>query len=133
QPVQTSTNALNRIAMTPIDGDKSSVPSGSRKEKWGSSQSDRLNRIALLTAGDDRSYALGLALALIDRGVLVDFIGSDRVNAPELHDNPMLNFLNLRGDQREDATFGTKALRLARYYFRLVKYAVVAEPRIFHI
>ncbi len=72
-------------------------------------------------------------MALIERGVVVDFIGSDRVDSPELHDNPMVSFLNLRGDQREDAPFGRKALRLARYYFRLVRYAVVAEPRIFHI
>ena len=92
-----------------------------------------MTRVALLTGGDDRSYALGLTLALIDRRVHVEFIGSDRLDAPQLHDNPMVLFLNLRGDQREDASLWRKVLRLSKYYLRLMKYAVVAEPRVFHI
>lgn len=90
-------------------------------------------QVGLLTGGDDRSYALGLTMSLAARGVFVDFVGSDRVDSPELHHNPLVNFLNLRGDQREDAPFRTKVVRLLTYYLRLLKYAVVAEPRIFHI
>jgi D-inositol-3-phosphate glycosyltransferase len=89
--------------------------------------------VGLLTGGDDRSYALGLTSSLVQHGVRVDFIGSDRVDGPELHETPLVNFLNLRGDQRENANLGRKIVRLLLYYGRLLKYAVLAEPRIFHI
>jgi glycosyltransferase involved in cell wall biosynthesis len=87
----------------------------------------------LLTGGDDRSYALGLTLSLVAHGVHVDFIGSDRVDAPELHSTALVNFLNLRGDQRENVSLTEKMIRLLLYYLRLLKYAVVAKPRVFHI
>ena len=90
-------------------------------------------RIGLLTGGDDKSYALGLASALLAEGISLDFIGSDTVNAPMLHDNPMVNFLNLRGSQREDVGFGRKVVRMLAYYGRLISYAGGARPRIFHI
>jgi len=57
--------------------------------------------VALLTGGDDKSYALGLASALVAQGISIDFIGSDKVAAADLHTTPLVNFLNLRGDQRE--------------------------------
>src|SRR5437879_3974705 len=59
--------------------------------------------VGLLTGGGDRPYAWGLAMALLSKGVCLDFIGSDHLDSPELHVNPKLTFLNLRGDQREDA------------------------------
>ena len=90
-------------------------------------------RIALLTGGDDRSYALGLASSLVAQRVVVDFIGSDKVDGPELHDTPWVNFLNLRGDQRENVSLTKKVVRLLAYYLRLLKYAAVAKPRVFHI
>ena len=70
--------------------------------------------IALLTGGDDKSYALGLASALVGRRISIDFIGSDKVDAPELHTTPFINFLNLRGDQRENVSFRRKAMRIKR-------------------
>ena len=90
-------------------------------------------RISLLTGGGDKPYALGLAVALTSEGISVEFIGSDDLNAPELLNNPKVQFLNLRGDQRSDAGFVVKALRVARYYFRLICYAATARPKIFHI
>jgi glycosyltransferase involved in cell wall biosynthesis len=89
--------------------------------------------VGLLTGGDDRSYALGLTTALVAHGVTVDFIGSDRVNAPELQGNPRIHFLNLRGDQTESAPLPQKMARLLKYYLRLIKYAFLARPRVFHI
>ena len=56
-------------------------------------------RISLLTGGGDKPYALGLAAALTSVGILVDFIGSDDLSAPEVLDNPRVSFLNLRRDQ----------------------------------
>jgi D-inositol-3-phosphate glycosyltransferase len=90
-------------------------------------------RVGLLTGGDDRSYAVGLATALIARGVHLDFIGSDAVDAPELHDSPFFRFLNLRGDQSPQASLRRKVSRLARYYFSLMRYAAAAPGRVLHI
>jgi D-inositol-3-phosphate glycosyltransferase len=89
--------------------------------------------VALLTGGDDKSYALGLASALVAKGISLDFIGSDKVDGPELHNTLLINFLNLRGDQRENVSFGKKALRILAYYWALIRYAASARPPIFHI
>jgi len=68
--------------------------------------------IALLTGGGDKPYALGMAAALTSVGMHVDFIGSDDLNLPELLNDPLVNFLNLRGDQRPEASRMAKALRV---------------------
>jgi glycosyltransferase involved in cell wall biosynthesis len=89
--------------------------------------------VALLTGGGDKPYALGLAAALTSTGVLVDFIGSDDLNVPELLNDPQVNFLNLRGDQRSGARLGRKIARVMTYYGCLIRYAATAKPKIFHI
>src|SRR4029077_16222832 len=73
-------------------------------------------RVALLTGGGDKPYALGMATALTSEGISIDFIGSDDLRVPELLDNRRVNFLNLRGDQRPQAGSMAKALRVLRYY-----------------
>jgi|ERR1700730_473776 D-inositol-3-phosphate glycosyltransferase len=90
-------------------------------------------QVGLLTGGNDRPYALGLASALAAQGIFMDFIGSDALDAPELHNTPLVNFLNLRGDQREHVSFGRKIVRLLNYYGRLLWYAAVSRQAIFHI
>ena len=89
--------------------------------------------VALLTGGGDKPYALGMAAALTSAGMHVDFIGSDDLSVPELRANPRLNFLNLRGDQRGDAGPVAKVLRVLKYYVRLIGYAALAKPKLFHI
>ena len=89
--------------------------------------------VALLTGGGDRPYAYGLATALMSKGVALDLIGSDELECPEFHNQPGVNFLNLRGDQRPDASFLRKLLRISSYYAKLIRYAVTAKPKIFHI
>src|SRR6266700_2969357 len=71
--------------------------------------------IALLTGGGDKPYALGMAAALTSVGIRVDFIGSDDLNVPEVVGNPRVNFLNLRGDQRSEASAIAKMRRVLRY------------------
>src|SRR5438034_7874241 len=71
--------------------------------------------------------------ALTSAGIHVDFVGSDDLSVPELLANPRLNFLNLRGDQREDASTKAKVLRVLKYYARLIGYAAKAKPKLFHI
>jgi len=87
----------------------------------------------LLTGGGDKPYAMGLGAALAAQDIRLDFIGSDDVNGDELRDPSHVNFLNLRGDQRTDVSSLEKALRILRYYVRLIKYAATARPRIFHL
>src|SRR5213080_3721020 len=79
--------------------------------------------IALLTGGGDKPYALGMAAALTSEGISVDFIGSDDLRVPELLTNPRVNFLNLRGNQRPDASPFSKARRVLKYYIQLISYA----------
>ena len=89
--------------------------------------------VALMTGGGDKPYALGMAAALTSAGIQVDFIGSDDQSVPEVLDNPQVNFLNLRGDQRPDASRLAKALRVLSYYVRLIRYTATARPKLFHI
>jgi glycosyltransferase involved in cell wall biosynthesis len=89
--------------------------------------------VALLTGGGDRPYALGIAAALISRGMRLDFIGSDDLITPELLANPLVDFLNLRGAQGPDATVVAKVRRVLSYYVRLVRYTTTARPKLFHI
>jgi D-inositol-3-phosphate glycosyltransferase len=89
--------------------------------------------IALLTGGADRPYALGLAAALTSAGLSVDFIGSNDLDLPELRNNCLVNFLNLRGDQNPGANFARKVARILAYYWRLICYASAAKPKLFHI
>ena len=89
--------------------------------------------VGLLTGGGDKPYALGIASALSGQGIRLDFVGSDDVNAPELHQMPSLTFLNLRGNQRQDVGALQKIGRVLVYYFRLLRYTATAKPRILHI
>jgi glycosyltransferase involved in cell wall biosynthesis len=87
---------------------------------------------ALLTGGFDRPYAFGLATALASKGVCLDVIGSDEVDSPDLHTTPQVSFLNLQGSKRETGP-AAKISRVLIYYARLVRYATIAKPKIFHI
>jgi D-inositol-3-phosphate glycosyltransferase len=98
-----------------------------------STSSPRQIEVALLTGGGDKHYACGMGAALSGRGILVDFIGSNDLDVPELRRITLLNFLNLRGDHRTDLNFLRKASRVLIYYSRLVRYAATARPKIFHI
>jgi D-inositol-3-phosphate glycosyltransferase len=90
-------------------------------------------RIAILTAGKDRPYALGLAGALIARGIRFDFVASDEMECRELRLSPLVRFLNFRGDQSSDAALLVKVRRVIIYYIRLMWYAANTRCRMFHI
>jgi glycosyltransferase involved in cell wall biosynthesis len=89
--------------------------------------------IGLLTGCQDRHYAFALAMALTSKGLRLDVIGSDEVDSPDMHTTPKLNFLNLGGRQRQNACLTAKVWRLLSYYAKLIRYATVANPKIFHI
>jgi D-inositol-3-phosphate glycosyltransferase len=90
-------------------------------------------RVSLLTGGGDKPYALGMAEALTATGIALDVIGSDDLDVPELSHNAKVNFRNLRGNQQSNVSSMAKMARVASYYLRLVRYAAIAKPQIFHI
>ncbi len=87
--------------------------------------------IGLMTACRDRHYAFGLAMALISEGVLVDFVGGDEIDSPELHTTPRLRFLNFRHKLRGNA--GEKLRELLFYYARVIRFCARPNPKILHI
>jgi len=90
-------------------------------------------QVTLLTGGSDKPYVLGLTAELLARGIAIELIGSDELDCAELQNRPGLDFLNLRGDQRSDADFSSKMVRVLRYYWKLLRYSATAKPKIFHI
>jgi D-inositol-3-phosphate glycosyltransferase len=89
--------------------------------------------VALLTGGQDRDYAFGLATAMTAKGVYMEVIGNERVDRPELHATPSLTFLNLGGIRQSETSFARKLLQLLRYYARLLRYVPLAKPELLHI
>lgn len=89
--------------------------------------------VALLTGGFDRPYAFGLAMAMASKAVPLDVIGSDEVDSPEMHSTPGLNFLNLQGNPRESVSLVGRVWKVLIFYLRLIRYALIARPKIFHI
>lgn len=63
----------------------------------------------------------------------MDFIGSDELDCPEVHNLQRVTFVNMRGDQATHASLFQKVVRITRYYARLLGYAAFARPRVFHI
>ena len=89
--------------------------------------------VALLTAGRDPHYAVGVARALVSQQVQVDLIGGDALSCPEWDATPLVHFKNLKGDASEEASLLRKIIRIYKYYAKLVWYATIAKPKIFHI
>lgn len=106
-------------------------PKNARESNIESPQS--LVEITLLTAGVDKPYVLGLTEAVTSEGVLVDCIGSDDLNLPELSNNPRVDFLNLRKNISPEPNLMRKVARVLTYYWRLISYAATCRPKIFHI
>lgn len=88
-------------------------------------------RVTLMTGGFDRPYAFGLSMALSSKGVCIDVIGSDQVDSSEMHSAPNISFLNLHGGPQSNAI--KRVLHLLIFYGRLICYALLAKPQIFHI
>lgn len=89
--------------------------------------------VSLLTGGGDKPYVFGLATELSSKGVMLDLIASDELDSPEFRGIPRLNFLKLRGDQNPRVSLDKKVIRILGYYFKLIRYAATAKPKVFHI
>jgi len=90
-------------------------------------------KVALLTGGGDKPYALGLLSALVSRGVVIDFIANDEMSVAHIVKHKNVNVLNFRGDQSASSSKFVKIVRVLRYYLRLVKYSLTTDTKIFHI
>lgn len=90
-------------------------------------------KVALLTGGSDRPYAFGLSMALVSKGIGLDFLGSDHLDGPEMHATEGLDFVNLHRDSWEKVGPIRKYTRVLAFYARLLWYAINAKPKIFHI
>lgn len=91
-----------------------------------------LLKVALLTGGQDRHYAVGFAMALMDQNIYLDIIGSDDIDGPEFQHDPRARIYNLHGSQ-EAASLLRRTTRILAFYLRLLRYATSAKPKIFHI
>jgi glycosyltransferase involved in cell wall biosynthesis len=89
--------------------------------------------VALLTGGSDRPYAFGLSMALAERGIRLDVVGSAAIDSPEMYRTPGLNFLSLLDNRPASASFAPKAWRVLANYVNLIRYAATAQPKVFHI
>lgn len=90
-------------------------------------------KVALITGGGDKPYALGLLSALVSKGIFVDFIGSNDMADAAIVKDKNVNFMNLRGDMDPTVSTFNKIMRVLRYYARLVKYAAMSDCSNFHI
>jgi glycosyltransferase involved in cell wall biosynthesis len=130
-PISTAKSALRSIKLDKVMQADGEIPLNAQLSTLNSQPSTI--RIALLTGGGDKPYALGMAAALTSARVHVDFIGSDDLSVPDVLNDPHVNFLNLRGDLRADASPFAKARRVLKYYIKLISYAAIAQPRLFHL
>jgi D-inositol-3-phosphate glycosyltransferase len=88
--------------------------------------------VALLTGGSDRPYVYGLALALVGKGVHIDLVGSDALDFLEFRSNRQVRFLNMLRTQPR-STLAKKVSSVLLDYHRIISYAFVAKPKVFHI
>jgi len=90
-------------------------------------------KVSLLTGGDDPNYAFPLTSSLASRGIIIDFIGNDSMQKPEITVIENVNYLNLRGDQSENVPRKEKIYRVLKYYWKLIKYTAKTDAKLFHI
>jgi D-inositol-3-phosphate glycosyltransferase len=90
-------------------------------------------KIALLTAGKDPHYALGLLSGLVDQKIHIDFIGNDEMQKDEIVRRQNVTYYNLRGNQDPLVPISTKVSRVLKYYLKLLNYAAQNDSHLFHI
>ena len=90
-------------------------------------------KVALLTAGKDQHYAIGLLGALRGKPVHIECIGSDVMATSGVVRTGHVDFYNLVGNQDADTSISQKVLRVLKYYVHLIIYAARTDAKLFHI
>lgn len=84
-----------------------------------------------MTGCNDKHYQLGLLAGLLRHDVEVDFIANDDMKDASHYEQ--VNYFNLRGDQNPSAPIQEKILRILKFYYKLILYALRSDAKIFHI
>ena len=87
----------------------------------------------MLTGGGDTHYAIPLTVALSQRGVDVEVVGSDEFVESQEFREAGVRFINAHGDVRPGKPLYKKVLRVLRGYVAIAAYAATADTEIFHI
>ncbi len=87
----------------------------------------------LLGQGVNGHYELGLLSGLIPKPIFIDVIGSNRIMNSSLLKSKNVNFMNYFGDRRPNVSIKEKIIRVSKYYFRLIKYVLGTDSKLFHI
>ncbi len=89
--------------------------------------------MALFTGGMDAHYALGLLSGLISKPISIDVIGNDEMKDEDIMHSNNVAYHNLRGNQNPNSSAIAKAVRVLKYYIRLVMYSAKTDANVFHI
>ncbi len=89
--------------------------------------------VAILNAGEQPDYLYGLVSGLaVQEGMRIDVVDADQsIGLFDRFPNVRLN--NLRGSQRPSDPMPLKALRIARYYLRLLWFALRSPATVLHV
>jgi D-inositol-3-phosphate glycosyltransferase len=90
-------------------------------------------KITLLNSAKFKPYSLSMLQALVASGIHVDLIGNDDLRTAEIMADEKVNYLNLRGDQSQAASMAKKAVRVLKFYVRLIIYAATTDSPLFHM
>jgi D-inositol-3-phosphate glycosyltransferase len=90
-------------------------------------------RVALLTAGRDRHYVIGLLRALQPESVHVDCIAGDAIASSDVVNASYVEFHNFARSLDTGRSIWEKVVSLLGYYARLVAFAARTDARVFHI
>src|SRR5947208_10453814 len=91
-----------------------------------------MTAVAILTGGRDPHYALGLASALAAEGLQIDLVGGDILAKTQFESHGCVQFVVIR-EQRRTNTKVVKAIRVIKYYCRLLYYVAFTRCTILHI
>ncbi|MBN1597542.1 MAG: glycosyltransferase family 4 protein [Bacteroidales bacterium] len=90
-------------------------------------------KVCIIANDFQEEYTVNLINSMIDYGIDVDFIGSGIYPLQKI--NKKVNFLNLRGDcnPSDNTIILKKAVRMLRYYLRLIIYISKTKTKLIHI
>ena len=91
-----------------------------------------MTAVAILTGGRDPHYALGLASAVAAQGVQIDLVGGDHMAQTQFESHSCIKFVVIREQGPTDSQV-VKAIRVIKYYCRLVYYVAFTRCNILHI
>jgi glycosyltransferase involved in cell wall biosynthesis len=84
-----------------------------------------------MVAGDAVDYVFSLVQALARLGLHIELLGSDSFENPKY--SPLVTFVNIRGSRDSKAAWHGKAIRVLRYYYRLIRHIWRSEAKAVHI